>query len=379
LASILDREAPSKADEVSGHASGMTTRKENTVWHRSRSEAFAETETRGARLLLGTIVVSQVAMTAIILKESGRVATGPLLAALAWPWLAAGSLVGGTYLAWRRQLRPAVSVATVGRRALRPLLVGAVGFALVGAGLLGAHGVAAQSVALAAGDTAVVFDGALNLRDSASINANVNEVLADGTAVKVVAGPVTADGYDWYQVDTAAGTTGWVDGEFLTTGTVTAATTPTLAAGDSAVVIDGSLNLRDSATLSGNVVAALADGTAVSVVGGPVAADGYTWYQVDTADGTGWVAGEFLGTVISTGAVLSDATVATGTAVVVNTDALNLRSDAGVAADVLEELGAGASATVVGGPTTADGYTWYQVQAADGTTGWVAGEYLALA
>ena len=28
---------------------------------------------------------------------------------------------------------------------------------------------------------------------------------------------------------------------------------------------------------------------------------------------------------------------------------------------------------------TADGYGWYQVVAADGTTGWVAGEYLAFA
>lgn len=351
------------------------------MWH-TRDSAASTTESRGVRLLLGTIVASEAAMAAIILTESGHVAAGPLLAVLAWPWLAAGGLLGGTYLVWRRQHRAprlAPSGLAFGRRALRPLLIGAAGLALIGAGLVGTLGASAQSATLAPGAKAVVFDGSLNLRDGATINANVLEVLADGTSVTVVAGPVSADGYAWYQVDTAAGTSGWVDGEFLAAGPSASGTAPTLAAGNSAVVIGGSLNLRDSATLNGGVMAVLADGAAVTVVAGPVAADGYTWYQVQTPDGTGWVAGEYLGKVVATKAVLGSTSVAAGTAVVVNTDALNLRSAAGIANGVLEVLPSGTSATVVAGPVTADGYTWYQIKAADGTTGWVAGEYLALA
>ena len=63
---------------------------------------------------------------------------------------------------------------------------------------------------------------------------------------------------------------------------------------------------------------------------------------------------------------------------VVATDGLNLRADASTAAEVLMVLPEGASATVVGGPVAADGYTWYPVDTNAGS-GWVAGEYLAAA
>jgi hypothetical protein len=42
-------------------------------------------------------------------------------------------------------------------------------------------------------------------------------------------------------------------------------------------------------------------------------------------------------------------------------------------------LETGSGATIVSGPASADGYTWYEVETDDGTTGWVAGEYLGLA
>ncbi|MEA2531687.1 MAG: hypothetical protein QOG89_3331, partial [Thermomicrobiales bacterium] len=61
----------------------------------------AETPMQGVRLLLGTIVASQAAMLAIILRASGNSETGPLLAALVWPWLAASAMLGASYLAWR--------------------------------------------------------------------------------------------------------------------------------------------------------------------------------------------------------------------------------------------------------------------------------------
>jgi hypothetical protein len=59
--------------------------------------------------------------------------------------------------------------------------------------------------------------------------------------------------------------------------------------GDVLSVSASSVNLRVSPALGTSVVSALANGTKVVVIGGPVPADGYTWYQVDAKAGRGWV------------------------------------------------------------------------------------------
>jgi hypothetical protein len=46
------------------------------------------------------------------------------------------------------------------------------------------------------------------------------------------------------------------------------------------------LNLAGFATLT--------SGDSVTILSASEAADGYLWYEVDTAYGAGWVAGEFL-------------------------------------------------------------------------------------
>lgn len=51
---------------------------------------------------------------------------------------------------------------------------------------------------------------------------------------------------------------------------------------------------------------------------------------------------------------------------------LNMRSEATTGSGVLAVLQAGDVVTVLDGPVQADGYPWYQVQLADGTTGWTA-------
>jgi len=62
--------------------------------------------------------------------------------------------------------------------------------------------------------------------------------------------------------------------------------------------------------------------------------------------------------------------------VTVAADGLNLRATAGLDGAVLDTLAAGETATVGGDPVSADGYSWYQVVDAAGTSGWVAGDYL---
>ena len=51
----------------------------------------------------------------------------------------------------------------------------------------------------------------------------------------------------------------------------------------------GNLTLRDTPTLNGVVLQQLQPGDTVTILSGPVEADGYTWWQMQTGDGTvGW-------------------------------------------------------------------------------------------
>lgn len=58
-------------------------------------------------------------------------------------------------------------------------------------------------------------------------------------------------------------------------------------------------------------------------------------------------------------------------------DCLNVRTGSGLANDVITCVPDGTAMTVLGGPTEADGLTWWQVEAPTGT-GWAAQDYLAL-
>lgn len=54
------------------------------------------------------------------------------------------------------------------------------------------------------------------------------------------------------------------------------------------------LNIRPGPSTSGDAIACVPDGTAVTVTGGPQDAEGYTWWKVQTDEGTGWAAGNYL-------------------------------------------------------------------------------------
>jgi uncharacterized protein YgiM (DUF1202 family) len=149
--------------------------------------------------------------------------------------------------------------------------------------------------------------------------------------------------------------------------------TATFAVGESVVVDTDGLNLRTEPTVDASVVQTLADGTWATVSDGPIEADGSVWYALDVDGTTGWSAGEFLSPATADASLLP-----VGTVVFVATDALNLRADAGLSADVVGTLAIGDQATVLSGPVEADGSFWYQLDV-DGNTGWAVRDYLAFA
>jgi len=138
--------------------------------------------------------------------------------------------------------------------------------------------------------------------------------------------------------------------------------------GTNAVVSNGPLNQRSTASTSGTVLQVLATGTVVAVISGPTSANGYNWYYV-TANGiNGYVAGQYLSSV---GFVVGDD-------VFVNSNNVNVRSGAGTSYSIIDQLDDGALAEVIGGPSSANGYTWYRIQYETSLTGWIAGTYLTI-
>lgn len=64
-----------------------------------------------------------------------------------------------------------------------------------------------------------------------------------------------------------------------------------------------------------------------------------------------------------------------GTATVTESD-VNLRADATTASDVVTVLTQGQAVSIVDGPRDADGYEWWNIALENGTTGWIAADFL---
>src|SRR5215217_7807604 len=139
---------------------------------------------------------------------------------------------------------------------------------------------AAEDPDFAEGDTVVVVGGNLNLRADAGLDAEILDVMTEGSTAAVLSGPVTADGLPWYELDTDDYGQGWSAGGFLALADENPGGGDEFPA-DAVLAVqtdDGSnLNLREEPTIKADVVDKLPDGSRVVVLSGPVAADGYNW------------------------------------------------------------------------------------------------------
>lgn len=55
----------------------------------------------------------------------------------------------------------------------------------------------------------------LRLRVGPGLNEDTLRIVDDGTRLRVLEGPTTADGYDWWKVQTDDGLLGWTAGTWL--------------------------------------------------------------------------------------------------------------------------------------------------------------------
>ncbi|MGB3330688.1 MAG: SH3 domain-containing protein [Thermomicrobiales bacterium] len=134
---------------------------------------------------------------------------------------------------------------------------------------------------------------ALNLRTGAGTSNAIIVTLPVGTRLKLLGGPISANGYQWYQVQAEGYGTGWAINAFDVIVTETPSTPPPTTTPPPAswthIVDNGPLNLRSGAGTSYGVIGSLANGVKLRLLTGPTSANGYTWYQVTTDTGlTGW-------------------------------------------------------------------------------------------
>ena len=147
--------------------------------------------------------------------------------------------------------------------------------------------------------------------------------------------------------------------------------------GDTELVANADgVRIRRNPGLSGTVIGSLRRGAVVNLIGEPVNRDGYTWLNISPQSDrskTGWAAAQFFDRGGGTG-------WAAGTVVRVKDGPLNLRQSAGTGGAVIRSYATGTQATIISGPTSANGYAWYKVKVSgDGSVGFFAGNFLEIA
>lgn len=155
--------------------------------------------------------------------------------------------------------------------------------------------------------------------------------------------------------------------------------------GTARVMAGGGLNMRDVASTKGKLLGRVTQGAVVTLVAGPTQADNYTWWQIDNGAGqVGWVAAgtpedpwlapdKASGPAVGGGRLVNRA-IKLGDRVQVTTlgnQLLSIRDTPGKNAALGARVLTGTQFSVRGGPTTQDGFVWWQLEG-DKVSGWAA-------
>jgi hypothetical protein len=153
----------------------------------------------------------------------------------------------------------------------------------------------------------VLAVGGINVRDKAGTTGKQVGKLSPNQVVTIKSGPVQADNFTWWQVDTGSGLTGWVSSgpvndPWLKTDKAPAVTPAAgggrlverpIKVGDLVQVttLEGRvLTLRDAANKDAAPVARILPGTVFTVRAGPESQGDLTWWQIEGDQVKGWAA-----------------------------------------------------------------------------------------
>lgn len=221
--------------------------------------------------------------------------------------------------------------------------------AIIGGLAVGQLAAPAPASAFSCGPCPAVTTDALNLRDGPSLNAAVLLVMPAGAELEYDPSVPAQNGY----VAVSYGSVeGYAHRLYLLLFPASASPTDWL-------------NLRSGPSLSASVIMVMEPGSPVQVRS---AADNGYFSVAYEQRVVGYAHGDYLD-------FESTGSFAAGDDAVVNTNALNLRTEAGLDGAVRAILFSGDDLTIESGPVETAGFTWYAVDS-DRGAGWVAGEYL---
>ncbi len=135
----------------------------------------------------------------------------------------------------------------------------------------------------------------LNMRAGPGLDEPVVAELVNWSEVTILEGPVNTDDYDWWRVRAVDGTEGWVVERVPRLRTLIVIREELITIGSRVTVFSNSLNLRAGPSIGEEHLLTLYRGVDLTVLEGPVNADGYNWWRVrDDNDFEGWVV-DFVG------------------------------------------------------------------------------------
>lgn len=207
--------------------------------------------------------------------------------------------------------------------------------------------------------SALVVGGALNLRQTASLEAKVLGQYPTGTLVEI-----QEKGDEWCKV-TVNGKSGYMMTRYLSQDEKNLTATVRTNTGIG-------LNMREEPSLSGAIITSYKPGTKITVL-----QKGISWSRVKMDGREGFMSTTYLnfGGSSSGSGSGSESTALAGKVAVVNnpksTQVLNLRDSASLDARVVDYYRNGVKVTILSGNNT-----WYRVQVEDGKVGYMMAKYL---
>lgn len=217
------------------------------------------------------------------------------------------------------------------------------------------------------GDRVFIDTDGINLRETPSTDGTRVTILYRNDTGTVLDGPTEADGHVWYQLETSQGT-GWGVGRYLSIDESDPAGIAAFAIGDEVEVTTDRMHLREAPGQGSASVTVIATGATGVVIDGPRTTGGYTWYQIETEDNTGWGVGDYLGRRSNSATSGSSARVIDGE--------LNLRDTPDSSGAVLAVLPDGAIVEVLDETEIGGGYQWVKVFSSTYGSGWCVSDYL---